>query len=200
MSGGLLQLVGNLVPSYSRRSFTRPWITSTPDRSPPSSPRRPRCPKSMQVTTAATPPRTPRHAPYGALPVSHYTSGDPRTKHALCYLANHTLCLIDSNCGTASEEHAHDAVNAARSSHLPPAMPIYTESVSRAHVLNSGHSPNQGHSPAQRQYIRPALRVDCPPAPQHWDLASRDSDLGVSLRTANAPHQGSLCPATPSRQ
>ena len=55
-------------------------------------------------------------------------------------------------------------------------------SVSRTHVLvNSGHPPNQGHhSPARRQYIRPSsLRIDCPPTPKHWDLASRVSNLDV---------------------
>ena len=70
---------------------------------------------------------------------------------------------------------------------------IYSESpwASRTHVLvvNSGHPPHQNqephsHSPARRQYIRPALRIDCPPStttpkPKHWDLASRVSNLDV---------------------
>jgi hypothetical protein len=59
-------------------------------------------------------------------------------------------------------------------------------SVSRPHVLvvlnNNGRPPsqNQEHpSPVRRQYIRPALRIDCPPTPKHWDLASRVSNLDV---------------------
>ena len=57
---------------------------------------------------------------------------------------------------------------------------------SRAHVLdalNGGLSPttSQDQSPARRQYVRPALRLDCPPTPRHWDLASKaSSDLDVS--------------------
>ena len=47
--------------------------TSTADGSPPSSPRRPRRPTSMQVP-AMTPPHFPRHASYGAPPTSHSTS------------------------------------------------------------------------------------------------------------------------------
>ena len=47
---------------------------STPDGSPPSSPRRPRRPKSMQVNAMATPSRAPRHASYGARSISRSTS------------------------------------------------------------------------------------------------------------------------------
>jgi hypothetical protein len=68
----------------------------------------------------------------------------------------------------------------------PQAMSIQSihseSSVSRTHVLsNSNHPPYQEHhSPARRQYIRPALWVDCPPTtPKHWDLASRASNLDV---------------------
>jgi len=50
-------------------------------------------------------------------------------------------------------------------------MSIHTESIS--HVQDH-------HSPARRQYVRPALPVDCPPTPQHWDRTSRDGDLDVS--------------------
>jgi hypothetical protein len=56
-------------------------------------------------------------------------------------------------------------------------------------VNNSGHPPNHhqehhshsnSHSPARRQYIRPALRIDCPPpTPKHWDLSSRVGNLDV---------------------
>ena len=59
---------------------------------------------------------------------------------------------------------------------------IHSESsVSRTHVLvNSNHPPNQEHhSPARRQYIRPALWIDCPPTPKHWDLTSRASNMDV---------------------
>jgi hypothetical protein len=45
----------------------------TPDGSPPSSPRHPRRPKSMQVP-AATPPPAPRHASYGSRSISRSTS------------------------------------------------------------------------------------------------------------------------------
>ena len=69
----------------------------------------------------------------------------------------------------------------------PQAMSIQSvhselsSSVSRTHVLvNSGHPPHQEHhSPARRQYIRPALLIDCPPTPKHWDLASRVSNMDV---------------------
>lgn len=60
-----------------------------------------------------------------------------------------------------------------------------SSSVSRSHVpvVNGGHpsslSNQEHHSPARRQYIRPALRVDCPPTPKHWDLASRVGNLDV---------------------
>jgi hypothetical protein len=67
-------------------------------------------------------------------------------------------------------------------------------SVSRTHVLvNGGHhhhpsnqnqkQEHQHQSPHRRQYIRPALRIDCPPStptPKHWDLASRVSNLDVT--------------------
>jgi hypothetical protein len=63
------------------------------------------------------------------------------------------------------------------------AMSIHSEtsSASRTHVLvNNGHPPIQDHhSPARRQYIRPALRIECTPTPKHWDLASRDSNLDI---------------------
>ena len=68
----------------------------------------------------------------------------------------------------------------------PQAMSIQSihseSSVSRTHVLvNGNHPPNQEHhSPARRQYIRPALLVDCPSTtPKHWDLASRVSNPDV---------------------
>ena|SRR6266478_1234733 len=92
----------------------------------------------------------------------------------------------------------------------PQAMSIHSESstsVSRAHVLNSGYLPNhgQGHrSPARRQYIRPALRIDCPPTPSHWDLASGDSNLDVReedgyVLTANGEEStsGAFVPCEP---
>ena len=56
---------------------------STPDGSPPSSPRRPRRPKSMQVNATATPSRAPRHASYGARSISRamsHTSTDDITR------------------------------------------------------------------------------------------------------------------------
>lgn len=62
-------------------------------------------------------------------------------------------------------------------------MSVRTDSISPAHVLNSGPSPSgeDQASPARRQYIRPALRLDCPPTPKHWDVASKaSSDLDVS--------------------
>jgi len=46
---------------------------TTPGCSPPSSPRHPRRPKSMQVSAGAPPP-APRHAPYGAHSISRATS------------------------------------------------------------------------------------------------------------------------------
>src|SRR5712691_4484755 len=48
-------------------------LPATPGASPPSSPRHPRRPKSMQVPTASHP-RTPRHASYGARSISRSTS------------------------------------------------------------------------------------------------------------------------------
>ena len=48
--------------------------TSTPDGSPPSSPRRPRRPKSMHVNAAVTPSRAPRHASFGARSISRALS------------------------------------------------------------------------------------------------------------------------------
>lgn len=58
---------------------------------------------------------------------------------------------------------------------------LSSSSVSRTHVLaSSSHPPYQEHhSPARRQYIRPALLIDCPPTPKHWDLASRVSNMDV---------------------
>jgi hypothetical protein len=58
---------------------------STPDGSPPSSLRRPRRPKSMQVNAIATPSRAPRHASYGARSISRsmsHTSTEDITREA----------------------------------------------------------------------------------------------------------------------
>ncbi|KAH9954540.1 hypothetical protein BC827DRAFT_1272511 [Russula dissimulans] len=63
------KLRGAILGQRSRDSGS----ASTPDGSPPSSPRRPRRPTSMQVP-AATPPVVPRHASYGARSVSRSTS------------------------------------------------------------------------------------------------------------------------------
>jgi hypothetical protein len=58
---------------------------------------------------------------------------------------------------------------------------IHSESSSLSR--GSGRHPPPPHSPPRRQYIRPALRIDCPPTPtttpKHWDLASRVSNLDV---------------------
>jgi hypothetical protein len=64
------KLPGFILGERSRDSGS----ASTPDGSPPSSPRRPRRPKSMQVNAAVTPSRTPRHVSYGARSISRSTS------------------------------------------------------------------------------------------------------------------------------
>jgi hypothetical protein len=64
------KLPGSILGERSRDSGSG----STPDGSPPSSPRRPRRPKSMQVNAIATPSRAPRHASYGARSISRAMS------------------------------------------------------------------------------------------------------------------------------
>ncbi|KAF8490132.1 hypothetical protein F5888DRAFT_1808270 [Russula emetica] len=64
------KLPGSILGERSRDSGSG----STPDGSPPSSPRRPRRPKSMQVNAIATPSRAPRHASYGARSISRCMS------------------------------------------------------------------------------------------------------------------------------
>lgn len=64
------KLPGSILGERSRDSGSG----STPDGSPPSSPRRPRRPKSMQVNATATPSRAPRHASYGARSISRALS------------------------------------------------------------------------------------------------------------------------------
>lgn len=64
------KLPGSILGERSRDSGS----ASTPDGSPPSSPRRPRRPKSMQVNAIASPSRAPRHASYGARSISRSMS------------------------------------------------------------------------------------------------------------------------------
>ena len=77
------------------------------------------------------------------------------------------------------------------------AHPSQTRSTSQSHHVDPVVDPQQRvvvditryQSPAasftpRRQYIRPALRIDCPPTtptttPKHWDLASRVGNLDV---------------------
>jgi len=66
----------------------------------------------------------------------------------------------------------------------PPPPKRTPQAMSIQSIHSDGHPPiqeHQHHSPARRQYIRPALRIDCPPppTPNHWDLASRVSNLDV---------------------